>query len=267
MFDKNIVYPGKFRSGKSYDNTTVSPPAKCRREDGVASRQEGSANFLGGRRSSGNWRGTDGARNRRTGRRPSPAAPRPEASRGPCYNCGGSGHFRRECPSPVEGRRRPPSGTGEVRRVRFASPAGSFSRAQPRTKDQQSELEQSRSRIAALLQRNEELARSSYEAPPALPPPKIGGLPDELWTMLDQQKMMNHFALVATPRSSPPASSGERMEEERDEAFEFERERRSDVRPARPSPSGPAAPAQSTEPPFTGCTMFPPPKARHRYTV
>ncbi|WKX99148.1 hypothetical protein Q1695_014210 [Nippostrongylus brasiliensis] len=32
---------------------------------------------------------------------------------------------------------------------------------------------------------------------------------EELWMMRDQPKMMNHFAMVATPRSSPTAASGE----------------------------------------------------------
>ncbi|WKX90753.1 hypothetical protein Q1695_009528 [Nippostrongylus brasiliensis] len=50
--------------------------------------------------------------------------------------------------------------------------------------DRQSELEQSRSRIAALLQRNEKLARSTFEAPSTSPSPKVGGLPDVRFLLL-----------------------------------------------------------------------------------
>ncbi|VDO70261.1 unnamed protein product [Heligmosomoides polygyrus] len=111
-----------------------------------------------------------------------------------CYNCGGTGHLSRQCPSPPVGPRRNNRSTGRSPNFRERSNQQSYRPRQdarmmpcvptaPPTKQvrfddaterlqelslavdrTKSELEQSKAQIAALRQRNEELASSAFRS-------------------------------------------------------------------------------------------------------
>ncbi|KHJ85418.1 zinc knuckle, partial [Oesophagostomum dentatum] len=114
--------------------------------------------------------------------------------RAECFNCGGIGHFRNQCPSPADINPRPrdsgesfpsrgnavvPSSVPRRRNAQLMScdPALSSSSSDPSLdrahqriaelslslQDSQNQLDQSRARVAALLQRNEELAQSAFD--------------------------------------------------------------------------------------------------------